>query len=67
VRAIPEGAASHAHVVTAAEASALAKQWVMPGDLVLVKGSRGIGADAVVRALKDHLGGDAPGGAGVPA
>lgn len=71
VRAIPEGAAGHAHVAAAAEAAALATQWVMPGDLVLVKGSRGIGTDAVVRALKDHFGGDAQGdaqgGAGVRA
>ncbi|MEZ4297287.1 MAG: cyanophycin synthetase [Polyangiaceae bacterium] len=50
------GAVTCAHAANAEEASALARQWVMPSDLVLVKGSRGIGTDAVVRALTAHLG-----------
>lgn len=40
------------HVSTKHEALDLAVQRVRPGDLVLVKGSRGIGLDAVVERLK---------------
>ena len=40
------------HVPTKREALDLAVQRVRPGDLVLVKGSRGIGLDAVVERLK---------------
>ncbi|MGD9901933.1 MAG: UDP-N-acetylmuramoyl-tripeptide--D-alanyl-D-alanine ligase [Vicinamibacterales bacterium] len=39
------------HVATSAEAAALAAGMVGAGDLVLVKGSRGIGTDAVVARL----------------
>jgi UDP-N-acetylmuramoyl-tripeptide--D-alanyl-D-alanine ligase len=54
-----EGSAiAHAHRGTAAEASAFARDAVRPGDLVLVKGSRGIGTDAVVRALGQHFASD---------
>jgi UDP-N-acetylmuramoyl-tripeptide--D-alanyl-D-alanine ligase len=45
-------AASVAHVATSAEAVERALQWLRPGDLVLVKGSRGIGTDAVVERLR---------------
>jgi UDP-N-acetylmuramoyl-tripeptide--D-alanyl-D-alanine ligase len=41
-----------AYVATSAEASELAVQRIRPGDLVLVKGSRGIGTDIVVERLK---------------
>lgn len=44
-------AANVVHVPSKAEATALALQRVRPGDLVLVKGSRGIGLDAVVERL----------------
>jgi UDP-N-acetylmuramyl pentapeptide synthase len=37
---------------TSVEAAALALQRTRPGDLVLVKGSRGIGTDVVVDRLK---------------
>lgn len=47
---------THVHVSTAQEASAIARDRIRPGDLVLVKGSRGIGTDAVVRALSGHAG-----------
>lgn len=40
-----------AHVPSKTEATALALRRVRPGDLVLVKGSRGIGLDAVVDRL----------------
>jgi UDP-N-acetylmuramoyl-tripeptide--D-alanyl-D-alanine ligase len=40
------------HVATSDEAAALALERVRPGDLVLVKGSRGIRTDAVVERLK---------------
>ena len=40
------------HVPTSAEAADLARQKVRPGDLVLVKGSRGIRTDVVVDRLK---------------
>ena len=40
------------HVRTREEAAALALERVRPGDLVLVKGSRGIGTDLVVARLK---------------
>lgn len=40
------------HVATKEEAADLALQRVRPGDLVLVKGSRGIGTDLVVTRLK---------------
>lgn len=47
---------THVHVSTAGDAAVFAREWTQPGDLVLVKGSRGIGTDAVVRALREHLG-----------
>jgi len=40
------------YAATSAEAADLAVQRVRPGDLVLVKGSRGIGTDVVVERLK---------------
>jgi UDP-N-acetylmuramoyl-tripeptide--D-alanyl-D-alanine ligase len=40
------------YVATSAEAADLAAQRTRPGDLVLVKGSRGIGTDVVVDRLK---------------
>lgn len=40
------------HVATKEEAAELALQRIRPGDLVLVKGSRGIGTDQVVSRLK---------------
>ena len=40
------------HVATSQEAANLAAQVIGPGDLVLVKGSRGIGTDAVAERLK---------------
>jgi UDP-N-acetylmuramoyl-tripeptide--D-alanyl-D-alanine ligase len=40
------------HVATKEEAAELALKRVRPGDLVLVKGSRGIGTDLVVERLK---------------
>ena len=43
------------HVATSAEAAPLAIERVRPGDLVLVKGSRGIGTDAVVERLKEEF------------
>ncbi len=45
-------AAAIAYVTTSAEAADLAGQKVRPGDLVLVKGSRGIRTDVVVDRLK---------------
>ncbi len=49
------GASVCAHVLTAEHASSVVKELVLSGDLILVKGSRGIGTDAVVRALREHL------------
>jgi UDP-N-acetylmuramoyl-tripeptide--D-alanyl-D-alanine ligase len=43
------------YVATSAEAAALALERVRPGDLVLVKGSRGIGTDVVVERLKEEF------------
>ena len=40
------------HVATSAEAADLASKRIRPGDLVLVKGSRGIRTDLVVDRLK---------------
>jgi UDP-N-acetylmuramoyl-tripeptide--D-alanyl-D-alanine ligase len=40
------------HVPTRDAAADLALEWIRPGDLVLVKGSRGIGTDLVVDRLK---------------
>jgi UDP-N-acetylmuramoyl-tripeptide--D-alanyl-D-alanine ligase len=42
------------YVPTSAQAAELAVQRTRPGDLVLVKGSRGIGTDVVVDRLKDE-------------
>ena len=42
-------------VKTSAEAAAAAMRLVRPGDLVLVKGSRGIGTDLVVERLKEEF------------
>jgi UDP-N-acetylmuramoyl-tripeptide--D-alanyl-D-alanine ligase len=52
--AIAAGMAASAvsHVPSKVQAAELALQRVRPGDLVLVKGSRGIGLDAVVDRLK---------------
>ena len=47
---MPGGAVLYA--TTSAEAADLAVQRIRPGDLVLVKGSRGIGTDVVVDRLK---------------
>ena len=41
-----------AYVATSAEAAEVAAARTRPGDLVLVKGSRGIGTDVVVDRLK---------------
>lgn len=43
------------HVGTASEAAHVALGRVRPGDLVLVKGSRGIGTDVVVARLKEEF------------
>jgi UDP-N-acetylmuramoyl-tripeptide--D-alanyl-D-alanine ligase len=40
------------HVVTSHEAADLAAHLIEPGDLVLVKGSRGVGTEAVTERLK---------------
>jgi UDP-N-acetylmuramoyl-tripeptide--D-alanyl-D-alanine ligase len=62
-RALAEGAvesgmaaASVHHVATSAEAADLAVSLVKPGDLVLVKGSRGVRTEVVVDRLKGELG-----------
>jgi UDP-N-acetylmuramoyl-tripeptide--D-alanyl-D-alanine ligase len=47
---LPAAAVSHA--ATNDEAAALALKRARPGDLVLVKGSRGIGTDLVADRLK---------------
>jgi UDP-N-acetylmuramoyl-tripeptide--D-alanyl-D-alanine ligase len=43
------------HVASAAEAAALALERIRPGDLVLVKGSRGVATDVVVERLKEEF------------
>ena len=48
-------AKSVTHVATKEEAAAAALRQVRPGDLVLVKGSRGIGTDLVVERLKEEF------------
>jgi UDP-N-acetylmuramoyl-tripeptide--D-alanyl-D-alanine ligase len=40
------------HFATSDAAAGAAASWARPGDLVLVKGSRGVGTDAVVDRLK---------------
>ena len=40
------------HAVSAAEAATVAELIARPGDVILVKGSRSVGAEAVVRALE---------------
>jgi UDP-N-acetylmuramyl pentapeptide synthase len=45
-------ASSVTHCATSAEAADRVARLVEPGDLVLVKGSRGIGTDRVVDRLK---------------
>jgi UDP-N-acetylmuramoyl-tripeptide--D-alanyl-D-alanine ligase len=57
-------AITHVHVSTAADAAVFAQKWAQPSDLVLVKGSRGIGTDLVVRALREHFGSTSAGEAG---
>jgi UDP-N-acetylmuramoyl-tripeptide--D-alanyl-D-alanine ligase len=44
------------HVATSAEAAAQIEEWLKPGDLVLVKGSRGIKTDLVVDRLTAERG-----------
>jgi UDP-N-acetylmuramoyl-tripeptide--D-alanyl-D-alanine ligase len=51
-RAAGMGASAVIHVATSAEAADLAQQKVRPGDLVLVKGSRGVRTDLVADRLK---------------
>ena len=51
-RAAGMDASAVVHVADSAEAADLARQRVRPGDLVLVKGSRGIRTDLVVDRLK---------------
>ena len=43
------------HTATNAEAADVAQRQVRAGDLVLVKGSRGIGTDLVVERLKEEF------------
>jgi UDP-N-acetylmuramoyl-tripeptide--D-alanyl-D-alanine ligase len=43
------------HVATKEEASDVARRNVRPGDLVLIKGSRGIGTDVVVERIKQEF------------
>lgn len=50
---MPERCVSY--VATSEDAAALALERVRPGDLVLVKGSRGIGTDVVVERLKGEF------------
>ncbi|MBA3948674.1 MAG: UDP-N-acetylmuramoyl-tripeptide--D-alanyl-D-alanine ligase, partial [Acidobacteria bacterium] len=45
-------AAAVTHVATAEEAASAASSRVQAGDVVLIKGSRGIGVDRVVAHLK---------------
>ena len=52
-RAAGMAAEAVAHVATAAEACEVAAARTQPGDVVLVKGSRGIGVDCVVTRLKE--------------
>lgn len=47
------------HVGEAAEAARLLREWLRPGDVVLVKGSRGMRLERVVAALRGEEGGDA--------
>jgi UDP-N-acetylmuramoyl-tripeptide--D-alanyl-D-alanine ligase len=51
---IPEGSARY--VKTSGEAAALVTTLVRPGDLVLVKGSRGIATERVVERLAEEFG-----------
>jgi UDP-N-acetylmuramoyl-tripeptide--D-alanyl-D-alanine ligase len=51
-RAAGMAASAVVHVATSAEAADLAHQKIRPGDLVLVKGSRGVRTDLVVDRLK---------------
>jgi UDP-N-acetylmuramoyl-tripeptide--D-alanyl-D-alanine ligase len=50
---MPERSVSY--VATSDEAAAVALRLVRPGDLILVKGSRGIGTDVVVERLKEEF------------
>jgi UDP-N-acetylmuramoyl-tripeptide--D-alanyl-D-alanine ligase len=47
---------SVSYLATSSEAAALALERVRAGDLVLVKGSRGIGTEVVVERLKEKFG-----------
>jgi UDP-N-acetylmuramoyl-tripeptide--D-alanyl-D-alanine ligase len=49
-------AADVRHVDTSAEAAEWAANLVRPGDLVLVKGSRGVRTEAVVERLRAEFG-----------
>lgn len=55
--AVAAGMASHSvqHVATKQDAAEAMLAAVQPGDLILVKGSRGIGTDAVVERLQAEL------------
>jgi UDP-N-acetylmuramoyl-tripeptide--D-alanyl-D-alanine ligase len=44
------------HAATSEEAAGLALSFTRPGDLVLVKGSRGIGVDRVTDRLEEVFG-----------
>ncbi|HEX9368134.1 MAG TPA: UDP-N-acetylmuramoyl-tripeptide--D-alanyl-D-alanine ligase [Vicinamibacterales bacterium] len=55
-RAAGMPASTVVHVATSAEAADVAREKVRPGDLVLVKGSRGIRTDRVVDRLKVEFG-----------
>ena len=56
-RVLPEAFGGESHVAAdASEAAAIVAELVRPGDVVLVKASRGIGLDRVVEGLRRELG-----------